>query len=114
MSDDINKKVLNMFNRHNNDLPQETEEKIKFFAGFNYVKLKRDVNGKKFVPSKLEAYAEKCHYIVSVLREVDGEACLYNYDIKSSELLNFIKALDNKTLTGKLIEIEKYIPEDLA
>ena len=52
-----------MFNRHNSDLPQDTEEKIKFFAGFNYVKLKRDANGKKFVESNLTAYAKKCHYI---------------------------------------------------
>ena len=114
MTDDINKKVINMFNRHNSDLPQETEEKIRYFAGFNYIKLKRDSNGKKFVESQLLSYAEKCHYIVSVLRNVDGENCLYNYDIKSSDLPEFIKALDNKTLIGKIIEIEKYIPEDLA
>jgi hypothetical protein len=113
MSDDT-RKVISMFNRHINDLPQETEEKVKYFAGFNYVKLKRDVNGKKFVSSQLKAYAEKCHYIVSVLRNIDGEDCLYNYDIKSSELPKFIKALDNKTLAGELIEISKYIPEDLA
>ena len=114
MSDETNIKVINMFNRHNNDLPQETEEKIKYFAGFNYVKLKRDANGKKFVPSNLISYASKSHYIVSVLRTVDGEDCLYNYDIKSSDLPNFIKALDNNILNGTLIEIEKYIPEDLA
>ena len=103
-----------MFNRHNSDLPQDTEEKIKFFAGFNYVKLKRDANGKKFIESNLTAYAKKCHYIVTILRNVDNEICLYNYDMKSSELPAFMRALDNKTLTGKLIEIEKYIPEDLA
>lgn len=114
MSDDINEKVIDMFNRHNNDLPQDAEEKIKFFAGFNYVKLKRDSNGKKFVDTKLTAYADKCHYIVSVMREIDGEICLYNYDIKSKDLPKFIRALDNNTLSGKLIEIEKYIPEDLA
>ncbi|MCR5266683.1 MAG: hypothetical protein K6E29_08865 [Cyanobacteria bacterium RUI128] len=114
MSEETNIKVINMFNRHNNDLPQDTEEQVKFFAGFNYVKLKRDVNGKKFVPSQMISYAEKCHYIVSVLRNVDGEDCLYNYDIKSADLPKFIKALDNKTLNGTLIEIEKYIPEDLA
>lgn len=114
MSEDINEKVIRMFNRHNNDLPQTADEKIKFFAGFNYVKLKRDTNGKKFVASQLEAYADKCHYIVSVMRNIDGETCLYNYDIKSSELLKFLRAFDNDTLNGTIIEIEKYIPEDLA
>ena len=48
MADEINKKVINIFTRHNNDLPQDSDEKIKFFAGYNYVKLKRDSNGKKF------------------------------------------------------------------
>jgi len=114
MSGDINEKVINMFNRHNSDLPQNTDEKVEYFAGFNFVKLKRDSNGKKFVESNLLTYAEKCHYIVSVMREIDGETCLYNYDIKSKDLPKFIKALDNKTLYGKLIEIEKYIPETLA
>lgn len=114
MSEEINEKVINMFKRHINDLPQETEEKIKFFAGFNYVKLKRDSNGKKFVKSNLTSYAKKCHYIVSVMRDVDGETCLYNYDIKSADLLKFLKAFDNDTLKGTIIEIEKYIPEDLA
>ena len=103
-----------MFNRHKNHLPQETEEKIKFFAGFSYVKLKRDSNGKKFVKSQLTSYAEKCHYIVSVMREVDGETCLYNYNVKSVDLPKFIKAFENDTLNGTIIEIEKYVPEDLA
>lgn len=114
MSEDINTKVINMFNRHINDLPQETEEKIKFFAGFSYVKLKRDSNGKKFVKNNLLSYADKCHYIISVMREVDEQTCLYNYDVKSSDLLRFLKAFDDDTLNGKIIEIEKYIPEDLA
>ena len=114
MTDETSKKIISMFNRHSSDVPQKTEEKIKCFAGFNYVKLKRDTNGKKFVPSQLKKCADKCHYIVSVMREVDGETCLYNYDIKSTELLKFLKAFDNDTLNGRIIEIEKYIPEDLA
>ena len=115
MTDEINQNVINLFSNHNNNhITPELQDKIKYYAGFNYVKLKRDVAGKKFVASNLESYAEKCRYIVSVMRTVDNEVCLYNYDIKSSELPLFMKALENKTLTGKLIEIEKYIPEDLA
>ena len=113
-AEDINKKVISIFKSQNSELESEYEEKIKYFAGFNYVKLKRDVAGKKFVALNLEKYAEKCRYIVSVMRTIDNEVCLYNYDIKSSELPEFMKALENKTLVGKLIEIEKYIPEDLA
>ena len=96
MSDDIKTNVINMFNRHNSDLPQDTEEQIKYFAGFNYVKLKRDTNGKKFVESQLISYAQKCHYIVSVLRNVDGE------NLKSE-----LVTLQNKTVDSKRFKIWK-------
>ncbi len=112
--DEINKKVINIFNRHNNDLPVETEEKIKFFAGYNYVKIKRDENGKKFNEQSLLTYAKKCHYIVRVMRKVDEEVCLYNYDIKNEDLLKFLRAFDDNVLNGTIIEIDKYFPEDLA
>lgn len=113
MSDDIDK-VISIFRNKSVSDPDESDEKIKFFAGFNYIKLKKDDSGRKFIPLTLESYAEKCRYIVSIMRIVDGETCLYKYDIKSSEIPSFMKALENKTLVGKLIEIEKYIPEDLA
>lgn len=114
MADEINEKVINIFTRHNNDLPQNDDEKIKFFAGYNYVKLKRDDNGKKFHEANLVAYAKKCHYIVRVMRNIDGETCLYNYDITNDELFDFMKAMEQKVLVGTIIEIDKYIPEDLA
>lgn len=112
--DELNKKVINIFSRHNNDLPTETEEKIKFFAGYNYVKLKRDDNGKKFYEHNLLSYAKKCHYIVRIMRKIDDEVCLYNYDVKNEDLVNFINAVENNVLSGTIIEIDKYFPEDLA
>lgn len=112
--DELNKKVINIFSRHNNDLPTETEEKIKFFAGYNYVKLKRDDNGKKFYEQNLLSYAKKCHYIVRIMRKIDDEVCLYNYDVKNDDLVNFINAVENNVLSGTIIEIDKYFPEDLA
>jgi len=114
MEEEFDRKVINMFSRHNNDLPPIDDEKIKFFAGFNYVKIKRDKNGKKFVKENLLEYAEACHYIVRVMRELDGETVLYNYDIKNEDLPRFIKAFENNTLNGVIIEIDKYFPEDLA
>lgn len=112
--DEINKKVINIFSRHNNDLPQEDDDKIKFFAGFNYVKLKRDDSGKKFYEQNLLAYAKKCHYIVRIMRKVDDEVCLYNYDVKNEDLVSFINAVESNVLNGTIIEIDKYFPEDLA
>lgn len=112
--DEINQKVINIFKCHNSDLPLEDNDKIKFFAGYNYVKLKRDENGKKFIEPNLLAYAKKCHYIVRVMRKIDNDVCLYNYDIKNEDLVSFIKAFDNNVLNGTIIEIDKYFPEDLA
>lgn len=114
MTDDINKKVINIFSKHNQDLPSEHEERVKFFAGFNYVRIDRDNNGKKFHAEHLKEYAQKCHYIVRVMREIDKEVFLYNYDVPNHQLFKFLRAFENNTLNGTIIEIDKYFPEDLA
>lgn len=114
MIEDINKKVISIFSKHKNSLPSEHEERVKFFAGFNYVKINKDNNGRSFNVDKLKKYAQKCHYIVRVMRNIDNEIVLYNYDVPNDELFRFIKAFENNTLNGVIVEIDKYFPEDLA
>ncbi len=114
MTHEINRKVISIFSKRHNSLPSEHEERVKFFAGFNYVKINKDNNGRKFNVEKLKNYAEKCHYIVRVMRNIDGEIVLYNYDVPNNELFQFIKAFENNTLSGIIVEIDKYFPEDLA
>ena len=114
MTDEINKKVISIFSKHHSALPSEHAERVKFFAGFDYVKIDRDNNGKKFNVDHLKNYAHKCHYIVRVMRNIDGEIVLYNYDVPNEQLFKFIKAFENNTLSGIIIEIDKYFPEDLA
>lgn len=114
MTEELNQKVISIFSKHHNSLPSEHEERVKFFAGFNYVKLNRDNNGKPFKAEKLMKYAERCHYIVRVMRNIDNEIVLYNYDVPNDKLFSFIKAFENNTLNGIIIEIDKYFPEDLA
>lgn len=114
MTDEINKKVISIFSKHKNSLPLEEEEIVKFFAGFHYVKLDRDNNGKKFNAQHLTKYAQSCHYIVRVMREINQEVLLYNYEVSNDRLFEFIKAFENNTLNGTIIEIDKYFPEDLA
>lgn len=114
MTDDINRKVISIFSKHKNAQPLQAEERVKFFAGFDYVKLDKDNNGRKFNAEKLEKYAETCHYIVRVMRAINGEILLYNYDVPNGQLFKFIKAFENNTLNGTIIEIDKYFPEDLA
>ena len=79
MTDEINRKVTNIFSRHNKSLPPATEEKVKFYAGFNYVRIDRDTNGNKFNPDLLLKYAQGCHYIVRVMREYKGETDIRGY-----------------------------------
>lgn len=114
MTDEINKKVISIFSKHKKAEPLDHDEKVKFFAGFNYVKINKDNNGRGFNAEKLEKYAEKCHYVVRVMRRIDNEIFLYNYDVPNYQLFKFIRAFENNTLNGKIIEIDKYFPEDLA
>lgn len=114
MTDEINKKVISIFSRHHNAETSERDERIKFFAGFNYVKINKDNNGRKFNVEHLKKYAEKCHYIVRVMRTLDNEVFLYNYDVPNNKLFKFLEAFENNTLNGTIIEIDKYFPEDLA
>ena len=79
MSEEINKKVIDIFSNHGKSQP--AAEKVKFYAGFNYVKLSKDTNGNRFNEEHLRNFSEKCHYIVSVMRKFDGQVFLYNYDI---------------------------------
>ena len=111
----VDEKVINLFSNHNsNCVTPEVQQKVKFYAGFNYVKLKKDTNGNKFNKENLLKYSEKCHYMVTVMREVDGEVVLYSYDVPNSELFKFMKSFEENTLDGTIIEIEKYFPEGLA
>lgn len=114
MTDEINEKVISIFSKHNNSLPSEHEERVKFFAGFNYVKIDKDNNGRKFKAENLKKYAQRCHYIVRVMRNINDEIVLYNYDVPNDQLFKFIKQFENNTLNGTIIEIDKYFPEDLA
>ena len=114
MTDEINQKVINIFSKHKNAEPSEHEERVKFFAGFNYVRIDKDNNGRKFNAEKLKKYAQGCHYIVRVMRNIDEEIVLYNYDVPNDKLFKFVKHFEDNTLNGTIIEIDKYFPEDLA
>ena len=111
---DKNDKVINLFSKVNKNFTHEELEQIKFFEGFHYVKINKDKNNKKFNVAHLKKYAEGCHYIVRVMREVDGEVWMYNYDVRNDELFKFMKKFNENKLNGTIIEIDKYFPEGLA
>ncbi|MBQ2643968.1 hypothetical protein IJG14_00165 [bacterium] len=95
---------------------KKSEQKIKLknFNGFVYIKEEKDLNGNPFVKENLLEYAGKCRYTVRIMREIDGKVFLYNYFVYQTELAVFLNKIENGTFDGKIIEIENYIPEDLA
>lgn len=107
-----NDKVVNLFQKHDKKLGEIGEQK--FFKGFHYVKLEKDLNGNPFQEELLLEYSQKCTYIVRVMRKVNGVVSLYNYKVPSNRIIEFISKFLNKEFNGEIIEVEKYIPEELA
>ena len=77
---------------------------------FDFVKRKPEF----FIKKNLLEYAQSCRYLVRVMREMDNQVFLYNYDVNSDELFDFLKKIRENELNGQIIEIEKYNTEDLA
>ena len=113
MEKDINDKVINIF-QHKNEIQTHKEEAVKFFAGFEYVRFDKDSNGNPFVEQNLLEYASSCHYIVRIMKERGKNISLYNYDVPSEKLYEFLEKFYTNELQGTIIEIDKYIPDDLA
>ena len=114
MSDEINKKVINIFSKHiKGKVSNNKSENIKSFAGYSYVRMDKDVNGYPFKEKKLLEYAKKCHYIVKVMRDKDGSPSLYSYNVPSEKLLDFLLMFRNNELNGNIIEIDKFLPKSI-
>ena len=113
MSEEINKKVINIFSKNNITSKQSSTNKVKSFAGYSYVRLDEDVNGYPFKEDKLLDYAKKCHYIVKVMKEKNGKPSLYSYNVPSDKLLDFLLMFRNNELNGCIIEIDKFLPKNI-
>ena len=114
MTDDISNKVINIFKKHTKNKQADSKEKVKTFAGFSYVRLDTDVNGYPFKEENLLDYAKDCHYIVKVMKEKNGGVSLYSYNVPNAKLLDFLLMFRNNELSGTIIEIDKFLPKDLA
>ena len=88
--------------------------KIKSYLGFEYVKLKKDVNGISFNKKSLEDFADELKYSISIMREIKNEVFLYEYFIPGDELKVFLDAYIKGEIEGKIIQIEKHIQDNLA
>lgn len=115
MSDEINKKVINIFSKHincDND-KVKPNKMVKNFAGYSYVRIDKDNNGYPFKEESLLKYAQDCHYIVKVMREKNGAPSLYSYNVPSDKLLDFLLLFRNNELNGSIIEIDKFVPKNI-
>lgn len=88
--------------------------KIKNYLGFEYVKLKKDVNGISFNKKSLDDFAGELKYSISIMRELKNEIFLYEYFIPGNKLKEFMEAYIKGTIEGKIIQIEKHIQDNLA
>lgn len=114
MSEKINEKVINIFKKHSKNVATGTENVVKSFAGFSYVRLDEDVNGYPFKADYLLEYAKECHYIVKVMKEKNKKVSLYSYNVPNDKLLDFLLMFRNNELSGTIVEIDKFLPKDLA
>ena len=111
MSDD-NNKVINLFKKSS-----ENEDNLKqqrFFKGFQYVKINKDDNGNYFKEDFIRENAQKCFFIISVMKKNRIGISIYKYKVPYSSLLEFFGVFKNTRQYGEIIDIERYIPEDLA
>ncbi len=109
MSDNYKDKVIELFKKSPNDI-----ENKRLFKGFPYVKLTKDENGNLFKEDSLIDFASRCFYIVSVVKKSGLGAAIYKYKVPYSSLILFLKEFENNKSYGTVIDIERYIPEDLA
>lgn len=116
MTDHINKKVISIFAKHKKQLPMDDDEKvIKNEDGFYYVCVKKDENGKHFDENKLLESANDCHYIVKIMvSNATNYPFIYNFKVPGDKILSFLTSYSNNEKEGKIIEIDKYYPGDIA
>ncbi len=87
---------------------------LKSYLGFEYIKLKKDVNGLEFSADHLVEYAKKNRYNISVVRKVEDNTFVYNFFVEGSKLNIFLDAYFNGKIEGDIIDIDKLKPENLA
>jgi hypothetical protein len=112
MSDNNNENVVNFAHRVKSEIPKSIS--IRNFYGFDYIKIDKDLNGNPLIKESLLEYANCIKYIVRVLREQDNKVFLYDYYVPQYKLARFLLDVENGKFDGQVIEVEKYIPEDLA
>lgn len=111
MCDNTNDKIIGFSKKSN--IADGNQQKS-FLKEFQYIILTKDDNGNSFKEESLTEYAQRCFYIVTVFKNSGIGTALYKYKVPYDSLLNFLNEFRTTDINGKIIDIERYIPEDLA
>jgi hypothetical protein len=116
MTDKINEKVINIFARHSKKASPVSEEERVFNSpdGYSYVHIKYDENGHNLDEKKLLEKADSQWYIIKVLERHKDHATIKNFKVSGERILEFLETFISEKRTGRVIEIDKYYPEELA
>ena len=118
MTDDINHKVISIFQRqrhsenahHGATELEEGGELIISPDGFKYVSLKEDVNGNNDEAAQIEMAGKK-HYLIKMMEvhHENGSIRLNNYHVSGERLEEFLLSIASRP--GRLLEIKQFIPD---
>ena len=112
---DIDKKVVSIFERHKANKPNNTDAKVvKYDDDIYCVTVKTDKHGNPFNREELIEDAMLTEYIVKVLVETPQGSYINNYKVTGEKILGFLSKFSSRKKQGQVIEIDKYIPDDLA
>ena len=115
MTEEISQKVINIFSKHKNGKQADLDEKIvKCEDGICYICIKHDKHGNAFEEKDLQEIANETQYIIKVMVNHSTSPYIYNYKVPGDKLMKFLLDYVTNKKEGKIIEIEKYIPTDLA
>ena len=110
---DIDKKVVRIFERHKANKPTDTKV-IKCDDDIYCVTVKTDKHGNPFNREELLEDAALTEYIVRVLIDTPQGSYINNYKVSGEKILGFLSKFTARKKLGQVIEIDKYIADDLA
>lgn len=116
MTDELNKKVINLFSAEKNKKSNHCQsgDVCSTSEGYFYVTIESDENGRHLDEKTLLKRASEFYYIVKVLVKDGLRVYINNYKIPANELLEFIKFYNDGNGEGQIIEIDKFFQDGWA
>ena len=111
MDNNSNDKVID-FSKKSVKIEENLHNTI--FKDIEYIKITKDENGNSFKEEALIEFAKRCFYIVTVVKNNGITPALYKYKVPFEVLLDVLNEFKNNQSYGKIIDIERYVPDDLA